>query len=275
MKKINFIITALFLAMLTSCSSGHDTKEISPTTTEFAEGELAKYIEVVDKPYELTYDEKLGDREKGICMKVTLRLKKDGFKNVELSDIEVYGDFLSVELIDKNGMSVGSLCANNEHLQRLLKGSKGDTQEIFFKAFETGFWSVDDVLEVFKKSSQFTPKRLCNYRIRSSEATEEASKDSPSLDLNSTSSLDINTSSSSSEDWDQFLASYERFVNKYIALYKKAQAGDMSALTEYTSLLQEAQEVAEKIEGNKSSLTPSQWARYEKITMKMATAAAQ
>jgi hypothetical protein len=80
-------------------------------------------------------------------------------------------------------------------------------------------------------------------------------------------------SSSGSEDWDALLNSYEQYVDKYISYAKKAANGDMSALEEYPSLLEKAQEFSEKMENAQGDMSASQWARYIKITNKMATAA--
>ena len=79
-------------------------------------------------------------------------------------------------------------------------------------------------------------------------------------------------SSSSSADWDDVLDSYENYVDKYITLAKKVAAGDMSAMAEYTSLMEEAQELGDRLDGAKGEMSASQMARYNKITMKMATA---
>ena len=81
------------------------------------------------------------------------------------------------------------------------------------------------------------------------------------------------SSSSGSTDWDELLDSYERYVNDYIALAKKAKNGDMSALSEYASVLQDANDLSEKIQGAKSEMSTSQIARYNKISIKLANAA--
>lgn len=80
-------------------------------------------------------------------------------------------------------------------------------------------------------------------------------------------------SDSDSEDWDALLRSYEEYVDKYISCLKKAKNGDMSALTEYTSLFEKAQEFTEKMQNAQNNMSASQWARYNKITMKMMKAA--
>lgn len=74
---------------------------------------------------------------------------------------------------------------------------------------------------------------------------------------------------SSGENWDAVLDSYEKYVNKYVSLMKKANAGDMSAMSEYPSMLQEAQEFSEKLSNAQGELSSAQWARYMRITAKM------
>ena len=44
-------------------------------------------------------------------------------------------------------------------------------------------------------------------------------------------------------------------------------------MTEYPALLEKAQEFSAKMQDAQGDMTASQWARYNKITMKMANAA--
>ena len=81
------------------------------------------------------------------------------------------------------------------------------------------------------------------------------------------------SSSSDSEDFDAVLESYEEYVDQYIVLMKKAAKGDMSAMSEYPTLMEKAQELGEKMENAKGDMSASQLAKYQKITMKMAEAA--
>lgn len=85
------------------------------------------------------------------------------------------------------------------------------------------------------------------------------------------SSMYSNTpNSSGSEDWDALLDSYEQYVDKYISFAKKVNNGDLSALTEYTSLMQKTNDLGEKMQNAKSEMSASQLARYMKILNKMA-----
>ncbi len=78
--------------------------------------------------------------------------------------------------------------------------------------------------------------------------------------------------SSSSSDWDKVLDSYEKYVNEYIAVYKKVQAGDTSVYSKMASLMEKYQKLAEQLENASDELTSSQLARLQKINAKLAKA---
>lgn len=78
--------------------------------------------------------------------------------------------------------------------------------------------------------------------------------------------------SSSSSDWDSALDESEEYVDEYIKFYKKAMEGDMSAMSEYASLLEKAQSMYDKLDGAQGEMTASQLARLNKIQMKMVNA---
>ena len=77
---------------------------------------------------------------------------------------------------------------------------------------------------------------------------------------------------SSTSDWDSILDSYEKYVNEYIAVYKKVQAGDMSVYSKMASLMEKYQKLAKQLENASNELTASQLARLEKINAKLAKA---
>lgn len=101
------------------------------------------------------------------------------------------------------------------------------------------------------------------YAVESAESPESAIE-----------SADVQESAGS-EDWDGLLQNYEQYVDKYIALAKKAVKGDMSALSEYPALLEKAQELDEKLKNAEGEMSVSQWKRYGKISMKMLKAAGE
>jgi hypothetical protein len=63
------------------------------------------------------------------------------------------------------------------------------------------------------------------------------------------------------------------YVDKYISYVRKAANGDMTALVEYPSLMEKAQESSNKLQKAQGSMSSSQLARYNNITMKMMKAA--
>ena len=196
MKKIYSIFTAFAMAMLVSCSSGMAPKEITPTSTEFISGDLAKYIEVVDQPSELTFSETEGSiPAQYIRLKVTLRLTKDGIKDVDARDID-FTSLLSVatiNLVDENGSQVQDLSVKDEDLlklKKLLTGSVGDTAEIIF---EGEYHNSEAAPKWFKNASKFTPNLTCDIssavsspaeNVIVSEEPTETSEGSSSFDLN-------------------------------------------------------------------------------------------
>ena len=97
-----------------------------------------------------------------------------------------------------------------------------------------------------------------------------------SMNANAATTSAMTTSSvaaaSSSSDWDSILDSYEKYVNEYIAVYKKVQAGDMSAYSKMASLMEKYQKLAEQLENASDEMTASQLARLQKINAKLAKA---
>ena len=76
--------------------------------------------------------------------------------------------------------------------------------------------------------------------------------------------------SSSSNNWDTLLDEYEQYCNKLASMSKKALAGDVSVMTEYSSALDQAQRLSDKLENAQGEMTPAQVARLNKIAAKMA-----
>lgn len=58
-------------------------------------------------------------------------------------------------------------------------------------------------------------------------------------------------------NWDSLLDEYESYCNKVASLYKKAISGDMGAMTEYASALEQAQSLSEKLENAKGDFLTS------------------
>ncbi|MCQ2190963.1 MAG: hypothetical protein MJY63_04950 [Paludibacteraceae bacterium] len=82
-----------------------------------------------------------------------------------------------------------------------------------------------------------------------------------------------NLSSSSSSDIDALLDDYEEYVESYISLAKKAQAGDISAMSDYANMLSKAQDIQNKISSAQGQMSSKQLNRFNKIISKMSSAA--
>ena len=162
MKKLNSIFSTFLLAMLVSCSSGTDTKTITPTSTEFSSGELAKLIEVVDEPCPLSFVEKDGVvATQFIQLKVKLRLTKESSKlqNIDARDINFIGSpaVATIKLVDENDIKVQDLNIKSEDLyklKKLLQGKKGNEETIMF---EGEFRNHKDAPKWFEQAAAFIP----------------------------------------------------------------------------------------------------------------------
>ncbi|MBP3550039.1 MAG: hypothetical protein J6J57_00120 [Alistipes sp.] len=78
---------------------------------------------------------------------------------------------------------------------------------------------------------------------------------------------------SNNTQWDELLDEYEEFIDDYIACMKKANNGDLSAMSEMAELMKDVQDISGKIEKVSSSLTASQASRYSKLMQKLSNAA--
>jgi len=92
----------------------------------------------------------------------------------------------------------------------------------------------------------------------------------PEYDSDISSSSSSNTSSSS--NWDKVLDEYEKYIDKYIELWKKAQNRDMSAMSSYAEVLEQAESYNEKLSDAEGSMSAAQISRYVKLTEKLSSA---
>lgn len=284
MKKITYLSSLVLLLLATSCGGGGTKpKEIKPTTSEFRSGELARYIEVEDEPSELTFSEVDGAiPTQYIRLKVPVKLVKDGFKDVDPRDISFTSliGVAYVDLVDENGSKVKDLSLKSDDylkLQKLLTQEEGSTETLVFE----GQYSNHDVApKWFEGAVSYTPTLTAGIQIENSSASsgtkvEEESEVAEAVTSDEDDSQSSYSSNSSSQDaeFDEFLASYEKYIDKYIALMKKAKNGDYSAMADAASMMSDAQEYAEKLQKVSGNLTPAQLAKFQKLQQKLINAA--
>jgi len=162
MKKILFAMAAIIIAAFTSCSSSNEPKDISPTSTDFTSGELAKLIEVVNEPCQLSYAEQDGTiGTQFIKLKVKLRLTKESpeLREVDARDIDFTGllSVATVNLVDANETKIQDLDIKSEDLlklKKLLQGEKGDEETIIFQG---EFHNSKDAPKWYEQTAAFTP----------------------------------------------------------------------------------------------------------------------
>ena len=268
MKNIYLFIAAIFCAIMTSCASGNEPKLINPTSTEFTTGEIAKYVEIVDEPSELSFAVREGSIEtQYIRLKVTLKMVKDGIKDVDPRDIEL-GGFLSaaiINIIDENDTKIQDLKVKDDDmlkLKKLLTGNKNDTAVITFE----GEYHNDDAPKWFKQAVKFTPADTGDI-ILGSENTSDTENVSESetigVDTEEVESVEVDN------DYDAMLDKYEKFCNEYIKLIKKAKGRDINSLPEYQRFMEKVSQFELQFGDCITNLSPEQLNRFNRIHAKV------
>lgn len=249
MKVLSYLFIAIAALCLASC---HSESTINPTSVKI-NGPLSEYFEVVDRNYKLT------DGKVNIEFK---RIEEGGPENASWNANPMF----TVELLDEDGNSISSsstsLALSQEQLEAVFALSVDETASITFE-FDNTKGAVK-----FKVSSKWNEDTESGTGSAAND-TLNAVNDTLAIGAEST------ASSTGSEDWDALLDSYDQYVTKYISFVKKAAKGDMSAVAEYPALMEKAEEYGNRLENAKSDLSAAQWARYMKITQKMASAASE
>lgn len=279
MNKVKFsVITLLTLLFIVSCGNKKGTGEsgkivMKPSEVEVS-GDLEGCFIVVEREYKAS-----GDWANGI---ITVEIERtDNDLPFELGDRELCS--FSTQLFKPNvqvGFGIEFLDEDGNIVDKVSADGSGFS----------GSFSPDEAVSLCKLKSNKkgtirfsvddSAKEAVSFRITSAYKENEGSESSDISDDNDSSDgIDLDTDndheafSSGSEDWDDLLKSYEEYVDKYISYVKKASKGDMTALSEYPALMRKAQEFSDKMKNAESSMSASQWARYNKITMKMLEAA--
>lgn len=278
MKNIYLFIAAIFCAIMISCSSGNEPKLINPTSTEFTTGEIAKYVEIVDEPSELSFAVREGSIEtQYIRLKVTLKMVKDGIKDVDPRDIEL-GGFLSaaiINIIDENDTKIQDLKVKDDDmlkLKKLLTGNKNDTAVITFE----GEYHNDDAQKWFKQAVKFTPADTGDIILGSentSDTENESESESIEVDTEEVESVEVDSEEAETidmdNDYDAMLDKYEKFCNEYIKLIKKAKGRDINSLPEYQRFMEKVSQFELQFGDCITNLSPEQLNRFNRIHAKV------
>ena len=106
------------------------------------------------------------------------------------------------------------------------------------------------------------------YKIQEMESEQMDSVDDSSDEVE-----DRPKKKGKSEDWDELLTSYEKYVDDYISYAFSAANGHMDAVDKYHSLSKKVEKLADKLESAEGNMSSAQLARFNKISMKLMKAA--
>lgn len=284
-KSLPYIIAALVLVVgcgwwyFSSSGQRTFTKEISPISTEFDAGVLADLIEIVDEPCQLCYTEETEVTYPYMKLTVKLKLKKGSpeLKKVNARDILLDGP--SIDLLDEtksqNNLSLRlSIKTDELKLKKFLQGEKGDVETFVFETED------NRVPTWFEIAVAFVPYYASPYLSVSKDASsdEESENDSSegymsSEDNESFNDYDMSTERNGSEDWDAILGTYEEYIDQIISEIRKGT--DNMDMSNYTTLIEKAEKLSDKMEKAESDMSSSQLTRFNKITLRLSQALQQ
>ena len=245
-------------SLLMSCGGDKKTElTVTPETTEI-KGPLKGCYEVVLKDYTI--------QQNSWSALINVELKRTNkelpFDPQEASSFDVYNDIqvgFGIELIDEDGEVVEITNANATGLSGPYSSDDIDAA-INLAPGEIGIvrWSVD------------MDNEPASFRI-----TSAVSKGKNNSGHSSSVITEPSTIKESSNDWDKVLDKYEQYVDKYIAISKKAMNGDLSASMEYIDLLEDAKELGDELDSASDEKSPEQISRYTRITKKLSNIATE
>lgn len=273
---------AAFTIILISCSGKKNEEKqeiiLKPETTEVS-GDLEECFVVIDREYKVT--DGFGNGLLTVEIERTdeeLPFDLEGkhlFSFSQFAAVEYVQVGFGIEFLDKDGNVLDKVEASGSGfsgsydpdeavaLVKLKPGKKGTIR------FSVGDEAVEAVS--FRITSAYEENSGGEGGEYVSDDTENlddmiSSSDDESEDI----SLDTHSSkAAANKDWDKFLDSYEKYVDKCVSLAKRIDKGDMSAYDELPALMKKAQEIGDEMHGAYDYMSTTQWARYAKITNKL------
>ena len=256
MKTLKYLALVLLTVIIASCGGPKDgTKELNITNAEVL-GDSADVVSIVDGTYTL-----VGTVSTDITQTLTIKLKLRLEKPVKDNGFQIIG--WKVALLDDNGTSLfDEIGIKEEETSKLKKflttGKEGDEETFTF----TGNMANKDLYKkIMEKATNISLNDVTLYVEPTYTATDDNSSSSDTEE-------EDEEVADGDNNWDELLDSYEEFVDEYISLMKKAQDGDMDAISEYTTYMQKAQKLGEKFSKAQGNMSTEQWARYTQILNK-------
>lgn len=252
MKKVTKLFSAIFIAMMfTGCAKKEKEVAIVKPEKSSVYGDLSSYVEVIDNDYEVV--EKWGGN-------LSIKLKAVKAFDGDLGNKDIK---LTASMLGSNSMPVSGTgdfrieYSSKSKLISLLENGTGE--EVIQLKANLGDYKADehsDKIKTFSVSSSLKdkPKRVVNETVEENKELES----------------DV---IEKANNWDNTLVTYEEYIDKYIALMKKAKDGDMSAMTEYPAMMTKANELQIQLTKASSDLTTKQIGKLTKLQMKLSKAA--
>ena len=281
MKHLNLILATICCLALASCGKeskdSNDSNEnvnvtLTPASTTI-KGNLKEYFTVVDKSYTAKFEEN-GDFSRYIISielertDVPFKFDTEGVDPVGTVDEDVNGNFgIGIDIIDADGNIAISRSPKADGFYGVYDSD--DLRDLFLlDSGETGRvrWIIREFTDYENKKFTFKVSSYLHMEKHSSGSSSSVNSDEDET------SDKMSEDTSSSSHWDSVLDAYEKYVNEYIAVYKKVQAGDTNAFTKLASLTEKYQELGEQLENAEDEMTVSQMARLQKISAKLANA---
>lgn len=281
MRKMVFVLMAVM--GLTACNNTKEIKIVEPPkelilkVVQNIDGDLGQFVVAKNEKIKITFKKDENESLPGIEYEIPVKVTFTSTSMIEAgSGYNNYGPNMEVELLNKEGRVIKECRANMENsytdLASLIRTGNNREEWIVFK----GKYIVMSLSEdgSFEESKAFIDaiSKAFFVRIKSNIIEEKFRSEDDRILSDSEDNIvdDEAVSSSKGSDCDKFLDGYERFMIKYIAIIKKYQKNPTSAsvLSEYTSLMAEAQEWSDKTADCASN--PKFAARLAAIQMKIA-----
>lgn len=234
------VLVVLITTICISCGSKITEVTVKNKSTDI-NGYLNGYLEVVDGSY------KISMVENNLILNVKLKVVKQ-LEDSELCEI-------SAELLDESDMPLSGLGT-------------------FLASYMNFSDDIDKINDALKEGTgEITVKLIYSIgedNSKESEALKIASEKAKSFSINSKIKDDVTISENNGDkNWEKILTDYESYTNQCIKLLKKANSGDVSAMTEYLEVLQKAQDIQESFLEAEDDITTAQMERFIKIQKKL------
>ena len=250
------LITLLMLGVI-SCGNKENKSTSEEAVTDstfvrvggvsgFAKDDLSKALKEIIR---IDYDNYLLENDGDDGLKLTLVFKGHSVGKHEKAMAKLTGADMELALLDSR---------NTDYCNERFK-LKGITLEQILE------WTLAS--HTFdKKEVTFVCSNIPDIKDVKSRAKEvrifvvggTSSYEDGDTSDNSDEEGEASESSSSSEDWDAILDSYERMVDKYIVYANKVADGNTDVMSEAASIMEEAQEYADKLKNASDNLSSSQ-----------------